>query len=64
MRPESRSGAEVKPREEEAVAEPTMKELLDDAKPMVGEALVGEAVLPPFEEYQVLGVGDFHVKPV
>jgi hypothetical protein len=33
-------------------------------KPLPGEALVGESSAPAFEEYEVLGFGDLHVKPV
>lgn len=32
--------------------------------PLVGEALVGESSAPAFAEFEVLGSGDFHVKPV
>jgi hypothetical protein len=39
-------------------------ELLAVEKPLAGEALVGESSAPAFEEYEVLGSGDFHVKPV
>jgi hypothetical protein len=32
--------------------------------PLVGETLVGESSVPAFADYEVLGSGEFHVKPV
>jgi hypothetical protein len=39
-------------------------EPLTEARPEVGEALVGEAATPPFAEYEVFGTGELHVEPV
>jgi hypothetical protein len=39
-------------------------EPLAGERPIVGEALVGESLAPAFAEWEVLGSGEFHVKPV
>jgi hypothetical protein len=34
----------------------------NDARPAIGEVLIGDAALPPFADCEILGTGEFHIE--